>query len=110
MRQRSALEGSTVTTTASKTFRPINWRDGKVRLIDQTRLPSAEVWLELERYRDVIAAIKEMRIRGSGAIGCAGAIGAYLAVNSKPQKPEDWEGLVKPLRESRPQPQAPRPT
>lgn len=61
-------------------FRPICWLDeGKVRLIDQTRLPLEEVWLELDDYRSVVAAIKEMRIRGAPAIGIAGAYAVSLA-------------------------------
>ena len=45
--------GSVASVTASG-FRPILWRDNKVRLIDQTRLPLEEVWLELSDYRDVV--------------------------------------------------------
>ena len=70
--------GSAVSVTASG-FRPILWRDNKVRLIDQTRLPLEEVWLELSDYRDVVTAIKEMQIRGAPAIGVAGAYGLSLA-------------------------------
>ena len=55
------------------------WFDGKVRLIDQTRLPMEEVWLDLADYRQVVIAIKEMRIRGAPAIGVAGAYAVALA-------------------------------
>ena len=61
------------------TLRPIAWRDGKVALIDQTRLPLEEVWLEIDDYRDVIEAIRNMRIRGAPAIGVAGAYAVALA-------------------------------
>ena len=64
-------------TTAS--LRPIHWLDNRVKLIDQTRLPLEEVWLELSDYQDVVAAIKEMRIRGAPAIGVAGAYALALA-------------------------------
>ena len=60
-------------------FRPILWRNNAVNLIDQTRLPSEEVWLEITDYRDIISAIKEMRIRGAPAIGVAGSYGIALA-------------------------------
>ena len=60
-------------------MKPIYWEDGKVRLIDQTRLPLEEVWLEFDNYRDVIRAIKEMRVRGAPAIGLAGAYALALA-------------------------------
>ena len=48
-------------------------------LIDQTRLPVEEVWLELYDYREVIEAIRELRIRGAPAIGVAGAFAVALA-------------------------------
>ena len=62
-------------------LRPIAWRDGKVALLDQTRLPLEEVWLELYDYRDVIEAIRSMRIRGAPAIGVAGAYAVALAAS-----------------------------
>jgi len=57
----------------------IEWVAGKIRLLDQTRLPWEEVYLELEDYRQVAAAIKEMRVRGAPAIGIAAAYGMALA-------------------------------
>ncbi len=62
-------------------LRPIAWRGGKVALLDQTRLPLEEVWLELDDYRDVIEAIQSMRIRGAPAIGVAGAYAVALAAS-----------------------------
>ena len=61
-------------------FRPILWQDdNSVALIDQTRLPTEEVWLRFDDYRDVFAAISEMRVRGAPAIGIAGAYAVALA-------------------------------
>ncbi|MBM3934192.1 MAG: S-methyl-5-thioribose-1-phosphate isomerase [SAR202 cluster bacterium] len=48
-------------------------------LLDQTHLPSSEVWLELADYRAVVEAIKHMRVRGAPAIGIAGAYAVVLA-------------------------------
>ena len=56
----------------------IEWVSGKIRLLDQTRLPWEEVYLELEDYRQVASAIKEMRVRGAPAIGIAAAYGMAL--------------------------------
>ena len=50
-------------TDKNSNFRPIEWIDGKVHLIDQTRLPSEEAWLVLETYSEVVIAIKNMQIR-----------------------------------------------
>ncbi|MQG21594.1 MAG: S-methyl-5-thioribose-1-phosphate isomerase [SAR202 cluster bacterium] len=66
-------------TDKNSNFRPIAWIDGKVHLIDQTRLPSEEAWLVLETYSEVVIAIKNMQIRGAPAIGIAGAYAVALA-------------------------------
>ena len=68
-----------MTSVEAPGFRPIYWADNKVRLIDQTRLPLDEVWLELESYSEVVDAIQRMRIRGAPAIGIAGAYAVALA-------------------------------
>jgi len=68
-----------VATVNKLSLRPIYWHGEGVKLIDQTLLPLDEVWLELSDYREVIAAIKEMRIRGAPAIGVAGAYAVALA-------------------------------
>jgi len=54
-------------------IKAIGWRDGKVSLIDQTRLPLERAQLELDSYKEVVRAINELRIRGAPAIGVAGA-------------------------------------
>ncbi|MCJ7743691.1 MAG: S-methyl-5-thioribose-1-phosphate isomerase [Dehalococcoidales bacterium] len=60
-------------------------------MLDQTRLPQAEVYLELTRYRDVASAIKELKIRGAPAIGVAGAYGIALgALNIKAKSRDDF--------------------
>jgi len=59
-------------------YQPIEWLGNKVKLLDQTRLPREQVYLELSDYQEVASAIKEMRIRGAPAIGVAGAYGIAL--------------------------------
>ncbi len=58
--------------------KPIEWLDDRIKIIDQTRLPREEVYLELEDYRDVASAIKELKIRGAPAIGVVGAYAVAL--------------------------------
>lgn len=60
-------------------MKTVDWVNGRVRLIDQTRLPLEEVFLEYSEYRDVVAAIKTMKVRGAPAIGVAAAYGVALA-------------------------------
>ncbi|MBI2831319.1 MAG: S-methyl-5-thioribose-1-phosphate isomerase [Chloroflexi bacterium] len=56
----------------------IEWLGDRVRLLDQTRLPRDEVYLETDRYQDIASAIAELKIRGAPAIGVAGAYGVAL--------------------------------
>ncbi|MCX6012785.1 MAG: S-methyl-5-thioribose-1-phosphate isomerase [Chloroflexi bacterium] len=56
----------------------IEWVSGKVRIIDQTRLPNEEIHLDLSDYKEVASAIKNMLIRGAPAIGLAAAYGVAL--------------------------------
>jgi len=58
---------------------PIFWRDGRVVMIDQRRLPDAELWNSYDSWQDVARAIADLEVRGAPAIGCAGAFAAALA-------------------------------
>jgi methylthioribose-1-phosphate isomerase len=60
------------------TVKAIEWVAGKVLMIDQTKLPWEEVYLELDDFGKVAQAIKEMQIRGAPAIGIAAAYGMAL--------------------------------
>ena len=66
-------------TSEVMSIKPLNWPGETLRLLYQTRLPAEEVWLELSDYREVIAAIRDMRVRGAPAIGIAGAYAVALA-------------------------------
>ena len=46
------------------TTRAIEWLDGKLRILDQSKLPREEIFADLNNYHDVVLAIKEMRVRG----------------------------------------------
>ena len=88
-------------------MRPIAWVDGTVRLIDQTLLPHREIWLNLHDYREVVAAIKDMRIRGAPAIGVAGAYAVALAAaelvrGSETDFPASLEKAAAEIRDARP--------
>ncbi|MGB4483404.1 MAG: S-methyl-5-thioribose-1-phosphate isomerase [bacterium] len=59
-------------------MQPIKWEEGRLLLIDQTRLPHQEDWLSCTSYREVAEAIKTMQVRGAPAIGIAAAFGLVL--------------------------------
>lgn len=66
----------------NKAFRAVDWRDGKVVLLDQTLLPGEEIYLELGDWREIAGAIRTMQVRGAPAIGIAAAYGVVLAAQS----------------------------
>jgi len=55
------------------------WWDGGLWLIDQTRLPGELFPLQIKNIRQLIEAIKLLRVRGAPALGAAGAYGVALA-------------------------------
>ena len=59
-------------------FKTIEWKDDRVVMIDQRKLPLEEVYVECLSFEDVARAIKEMVIRGAPAIGIAAAMGIAL--------------------------------
>ena len=59
----------------------IEWKDGKVSLIDQTKLPMEEKYIETDDYKVICDAIYRLAIRGAPAIGVAGAYACVLAAN-----------------------------
>lgn len=60
----------------------IEYIDGVVRMIDQTRLPLEKVFVDCRSVEEVGHAIKTMIIRGAPAIGVAAAMGVSLAAES----------------------------
>jgi len=63
--------------------RTIWWNEG-LRLIDQTRLPGELVPTKMESVRQLVDAIRSLRIRGAPALGAAGAYGIALAAELSP--------------------------
>jgi len=87
---------------------PILWRDGRVRLLDQTRLPREIVWLDLTTPEQVVEAITTMRIRGAPAIGVAAGYALALAVMRSSAR--SAEALSAELETTRRMVEASRPT
>ena len=61
-------------------FSPLRWSGDRLELLDQTRLPGAEVWLACTVPEEVAAAIRTLAVRGAPAIGIAAAYGLVLSV------------------------------
>lgn len=62
--------------------RTVDYINGKVRMIDQTRIPAEMVTVEISNYHEVADAIRTMIVRGAPAIGVAAALGVVLAAKN----------------------------
>jgi len=71
------LDKNSTKTTFLKT---IEWVDNKVKMIDQTKLPTKLEFVEFSDYHQVADAIKNLVVRGAPAIGISAAFGMALAV------------------------------
>jgi len=60
----------------------IEWHEGRVRMIDQRRLPGELVLLEAATVEELCAAIRDLAVRGAPALGVAGAMGVALAAEA----------------------------
>jgi methylthioribose-1-phosphate isomerase len=56
----------------------VEWKDGIVRMLDQTKLPLETVYNECTDYETVARGIKELWVRGAPAIGVSAAMGLAL--------------------------------
>src|SRR2546423_5329298 len=62
----------------------LEWTERGVRFIDQTKLPTEEVYVDCKTHQEVEEVIRNMVVRGAPAIGVAAAMGIALGVkNSK---------------------------
>ena len=71
------------------TIKAIQWLDNKIRILDQSKLPQQQVFIDLSDYQDVVLAIKTMQIRGAPTIGIAAAYGIALGVQQIKAKNKD---------------------
>jgi methylthioribose-1-phosphate isomerase len=78
-------------------IRTIDWKNNKVRIIDQTKLPQELVYINIDRLKDLWQAIKIMQVRGAPALGAAAALGVYLGV--KDYSGNDWLGFQRKLKQ-----------
>jgi methylthioribose-1-phosphate isomerase len=87
--------------------RTIEWRNGMVVTIDQTKLPNESVLIKLRNCEDVAEAIRAMKIRGAPLLGAAAAFGLALTAcnskaSSKKQLIDELEDAAKTIRQTRP--------
>lgn len=88
-------------------LRTVEWKDNKVIMIDQTKLPNDLIFVEYSDYNQVADAIRTLVVRGAPAIGVSGAFGLALAslqssAKTKDELISDLEKAKKILFETRP--------
>lgn len=66
----------------SHAFRTIRYEPGVLTLIDQTKLPTEETYVELRDVESVARAIETMVVRGAPAIGVTAGFGIALAART----------------------------
>jgi methylthioribose-1-phosphate isomerase len=85
----------------------VEWTEEGVRFIDQTKLPTEEVYVTCRTYPEVAAAIRDMIVRGAPAIGVSAAMGIALGIKqSSAADPatlrREFEQISKTIAETRP--------
>ncbi|MCC6444749.1 MAG: S-methyl-5-thioribose-1-phosphate isomerase [Armatimonadetes bacterium] len=89
-------------------WKTVDWDNGRVRMIDQTRLPETVEWLALETVEEVARAIEIMQVRGAPAIGATAALGMALCASQS--KASDSRSLLEDLSRARDRLARTRPT
>lgn len=85
-------------TVVQKVPPSVEWRDGRIVLLDQRALPHRVTFTEIEDTEGLVRAIAEMVVRGAPAIGIAAAYGMAMAH----LRGEDMDAARRALQESRP--------
>jgi methylthioribose-1-phosphate isomerase len=85
----------------------LEWTDSGVVFIDQTKLPTEEVYVTCKTHQQVADVIRNMVVRGAPAIGVAAAMGIALGVkNSKAENgaelKKDFDQICEAIRRTRP--------
>lgn len=86
----------------------MEWRDGPspgVRLLDQTRLPAVETYLDATTVDQVVDAVQRLAVRGAPALGAVGGYGVVVGLLQAER--ESWpaqrlEEALDRLRDARP--------
>jgi len=73
----------------------IEWVDGRIIMLDQSKLPFEVTFIECTDYRQVAEGIKKLWIRGAPAIGIATAMG--IALGAQDIKADNFKEFMKGL-------------
>ena len=97
---------------AGRAFRTVQWigdaATGRLRMIDQTLLPTQFVEIDCDDVESVWAAIRRLSVRGAPAIGVAAAYGAVI--DARTRGDSDSAAVREALREAAARLRTSRPT
>lgn len=87
-----------------KKVRTVEWKNGRVVMLDQRLLPNREVYRIYKDPKDVIAAIRDLVVRGAPAIGVSAAMGLALGAQTLPPDrfAKEFEKLCRAFAAARP--------
>jgi len=85
----------------------LEWTEQGVRFLDQTKLPTEEIYVTCKTYEQVADVIRNMVVRGAPAIGVAAAMGIALGVKNSSAETvgglkKDFDQICKVIGETRP--------
>ncbi len=88
-------------------MRPLEYKDGVLKLIDQTKLPTEHMTIDCKTYEDVAKAIVDMIVRGAPAIGVSAAYGIVIGAMAVETESKDeffskLERVCDVLKQTRP--------
>ncbi|MEK6727889.1 MAG: S-methyl-5-thioribose-1-phosphate isomerase [Candidatus Omnitrophota bacterium] len=88
-------------------IRTIEWKNGSIKLIDQTKLPEKLEYIYIKDLKSLLHAIKALKVRGAPALGAAAALGVCLGIKlskakSFPQFNKEMDKIISYIASSRP--------
>ena len=63
-------------------IKPLFWENGRLLIVDQTRLPDEYCLIEVHDHHEMAEAIRRLAIRGAPALGIAAAYGLVLGLRA----------------------------
>ena len=82
--------------------RALDWVDGTILMVDQTKLPTSVEMLQITTVPDLVDAIRRLSVRGAPAIGVAGAFGVALSARTNGVRTPEFQADVESIRSARP--------
>ncbi len=69
---------------------PVKFENDRMLILDQTKLPKDEIYIEINTKEDVWDAIYHLKVRGAPAIGVAAAYGLYVSIRHITGSPKQF--------------------